>query len=232
MVRGATIEDRLRELNRTDEYKSCFDSTVDRFDEKRGGLYYNGTTLALSHAAGTEPRVLCPASYHPKAELPRPRTVSPSPLRGYGFGSAIARGADRLDTTDTSIEAQTRGPKFSLKDEARLWLESAVSFAKGERFPRRRPCHTKGLNFNPGRGRQGGGKFQSIASSTSKGSDGSPQRYAAAFKGTARSGQGQGQAAQRQRQRRRCKELQEGAVGPGSCQTVSRPTPAYVLNRL
>ena len=114
---------------------------------------------------------------------------------------------DCFATADKSIEAQVRGSRYSLKGEAQDWMESAQSFTKGSRAAKKKERDTR-EDFDTHKGTHGNGKYQSIASASSGGRTGSPQRYSAAFKGVPRQ--------KARRPKGALKEADDGRVGPGS----------------
>ena len=102
-----SIEESLRDPTRTDEFRSVFDSQVDRFYSTRAGLYYDGHALAIvpDTRFAKAPKGVGPTTYMPSRPSRAYRTAPPSILRGYGFLSPQPR-QDCFDTADVRFPSQ------------------------------------------------------------------------------------------------------------------------------
>lgn len=199
--------------------RSAFVSATDRFADLRANAYYSGNSAAsttrpflMPHKAATRANV-GPTAYFPRDQH-RPRTTSPDFTRRRARGECFDRTEDQKST-----EFVFRDSRWSLEKDAHHWARVGSSFSRAsQRPPTKKKQKSQGsLLFNPDRGGQGGGKYQSIGSATSAAGFGSPQKYSAAFRGTGRDGAVRKLETSKARRERECRER----LGPG---TYSAPS--------
>ena len=144
--------------------RSAFVSDVDRFADYRGGSYYTGNASESTTRPFLQPHKanlrqnMAPTAYFPKWEKVRPRTTSPN------FTKLKPRG-DCFDTTDKSVEAIFRDSNYTIETEAQEWTRRpAAKFSRSPQRPKAKPKPKSGSVYNPDRGSQGGGRYQSMGS--------------------------------------------------------------------
>lgn len=199
--------------------RSAFVSETDRFADLRAGSYYAGNAATsttrpflMPHKA-TQRANVGPTAYFPKDTQLRPRTTSPDFSKRRGRGLCFDMTKDQKTT-----EFIFRTSNWSLQTDAQHWVRGGSKFPRAsERRATRKAQKSTGLLFNPDRGGQGGGKYQSMASSASAGRTGSPQKYSAAFRGTGREDSSRKRETSKARRERECRER----LGPG---TYSAPS--------
>ena len=191
--------------------RSAFVSETDRFADYRGGSFYTGNASESTTRPFLQPHKenlrqnMAPTTYWPKWKKLRPRSTSPN------FTKLVPRG-DCFDTPDKSVEFLFRENNYDIETEAQEWARRpGAKFSKSPQRPKAKPKPKSCSVYNPDRGSQGGGRYQSMASAAQAGRSGSPQKYSAAFRGTGRDSSFRKKETGKARRERKCREK----LGPG-----------------